>query len=74
MRVDLQRRLDLRVSEALRNHVHGHAGFQRERRACVPQSMERNGAHLRGLDEAREFPLPEVVRLERQAERILALV
>ena len=60
------------MSEALLDNVRWYAGLQEQRRAGVAQAMELDRPHLGRLQELPEFPLAQVVRLERISEGVPA--
>lgn len=69
VRVDLHRRRDFLVPETFAHDVHGCPRLQQQRRARVPHPMKLDPLHARRLDQRRVFPLPQVIHLQRLAER-----
>ena len=68
MRVDVERRSDLLVTETPLNNLRRHAGGQQQGRACVPEPVELDRPHLGGLDDARVETLAQIVGLQRIAQ------
>ena len=71
MRVRVQRRLHVFVSEALRDDLHGFAAEQEQCRAGVPNAVELDAPQRCGFGEPRKGSFPEIVRLQRMAQAIL---
>jgi len=59
------------VAEPLRDDVCRHAGREQQGRRGVPQPVELDRTHVRGLHDACELTLTEIIDLQRKAERIL---
>jgi hypothetical protein len=72
--VNVQRDADVCMSEPSLHDVRWDASLQQQRCARVSQTMQCDRANVRGLDQPRELPLSDVVRLERQAQRCLTAV
>jgi hypothetical protein len=67
VRADLERHRHPRVAEAITDNVDRLLGGEQERRARMPQAVERDRLHAGGLDQGGELALPEVVDLQRVA-------
>jgi hypothetical protein len=74
VRVDAERHLDALVSKTLLHHLRRYASFEHERGGRVSKPVQRDRPHGGRLDDPGELALPEVDRLEREAQRILAAV
>ncbi|MDQ3488676.1 MAG: hypothetical protein M3468_13235, partial [Acidobacteriota bacterium] len=72
--VNPERDLDPLMLEPLLHHLRRHIRFEQQRRAGVTQAVERDHANLGSLQETSKLALPEIIRLQREAERVFTPV
>ena len=66
--VKIERDRRFGVPQAFGDDLHRNAGDERQRRTCVPKSVERDPLHARGVDETREDARGQVWENEWSAE------